>query len=64
MNEKFKTDHTPLDPLSTGLVAQKYTKSYLAHLFRAGEILGPHLASIHNLHTIVNFTKKLREQLL
>jgi queuine tRNA-ribosyltransferase len=64
MNEKFKTDHTPLDSLSTGYVAQKYTKAYVAHLFRAGEILGPHLASIHNLNTIVNFTKSLREQLL
>ena len=63
-NAKYKTDHTPLDPLSTGHVAQTYTKSYLSHLFRAGEILGPHLASIHNLHFIVNFTKNLREQLL
>jgi queuine tRNA-ribosyltransferase len=64
LNQKFKTDHTPLDPLSTGHVAQTYTKAYVAHLFRAGEILGPHLASIHNLHFIVNFTKNLREQLL
>lgn len=63
LNEKFKTDHTPLDPLSTGHVAQTYTKAYLAHLFRSGEILGPHLASIHNLHTIVQFTKNLRQQL-
>jgi queuine tRNA-ribosyltransferase len=64
MNEKFKTDHSPLDPLSQGYVAQKYTKAYVAHLFRAGEILGPHLASIHNLNFIVEFTKDLRRQLL
>ncbi len=63
-NAQFINDHTPLDPLSTGYMAQKYTKAYVAHLFRAGEILGPHLASIHNLHFIVNFTKNLREQLL
>lgn len=63
-NAQFITDHTPLDPLSTGYVAQKYTKAYVAHLFRAGEILGPHLASIHNLNFIVNFTKNLRAQLL
>jgi len=62
--EQFKTDHSLLDPLSTGYVAQKYTKAYVAHLFRAGEILGPHLASIHNLHFIVNFTKQLRKQIL
>ncbi len=64
LNEKYKTDHSPLDPLSEGYVAKKYTKAYVAHLFRAGEILGPHLASIHNLNFIVNFTKKLRESIL
>lgn len=64
MNEKFKTDHSLLDPLSEGYVAKKYTKAYVAHLFRSGEILGPHLASIHNLHFIVNFTKDLRKQIL
>jgi len=63
-NAQFINDHTALDPLSTGYVAQKYTKAYVAHLFRAGEILGPHLASIHNLNFIVNFTKNLRTQLL
>ena len=63
-NNQYRTDHTVLDPLSTGYVAQKYSKAYVAHLFHAGEILGPHLASIHNLHFIVSFTKNLREQLL
>lgn len=63
-NEKYRTDHSLLDPLSTGYIATKYTKAYLAHLFRAKEMLGPQLASIHNLYFIVNFTKLLREQLL
>jgi queuine tRNA-ribosyltransferase len=63
-NQQYRTDHSVLDPLSTGAIAQKYTKAYVAHLFHAGEILGPHLASIHNLNFIVNFTKNLREQLL
>ena len=62
--EEFKTDHSLMDPLSDGYVAKKYTKAYVAHLFRAGEILGPHLASIHNLHFIVSFTENLRKQLL
>jgi tRNA-guanine transglycosylase len=64
LNEKYKTDHSLLDPLSDGHIAKTYTKAYVAHLFRAGEILGPHLASIHNLNFIVNFTNNLREQLL
>jgi queuine tRNA-ribosyltransferase len=64
LNEKYRDDHSLLDLLSDGYIATKYTKAYLAHLFRAKEMLGPELASIHNLHYIVNFTKRLREQLL
>ncbi len=63
-NQKYQNDFSLVDELSLGYVAKTYTKAYLAHLFKAGEMLGPHLASIHNLHTIVNFTKHLREQLI
>ncbi|MCA9361227.1 tRNA guanosine(34) transglycosylase Tgt [Candidatus Kaiserbacteria bacterium] len=64
LNTKYKTDHSLIDELSDGYVAKNYTKAYLAHLFRAGEILGPHLASIHNLNFIVSFTERLREDIL
>ncbi len=64
LNERFGNDHTKLDPLSTGYMATTYSKAYVSHLFRAKEMLGPQIASIHNLHYIVNFTKLLREQLL
>ncbi len=63
-NEQYRGDLSLIDPLSDGYVANTYTKAYLAHLFRANEMLGPHLASLHNLHTIVNFTKAIREQIL
>lgn len=63
-NNKYQSDLSLLDEMSDGYVAKTYSKAYLAHLFRANEMLGAHLASIHNLHTIVNFTKELREQLL
>jgi queuine tRNA-ribosyltransferase len=45
-------------------VCTHYTRAYLAHLFHTHEMLGPHLASLHNLHVIVNFTKQLRESIL
>lgn len=45
-------------------VCTNFSRAYLAHLFRAGEMLGPHLASIHNLYFIVNFTKQLRASIL
>jgi queuine tRNA-ribosyltransferase len=45
-------------------VCTTYSRAYLAHLFRANEILGAHLASLHNLYFIVQYTKKLREEIL
>lgn len=51
------------DPGCDCYVCANYSRAYLAHLFRAGEMLGGHLTSLHNLYFIVNFTKQLREEL-
>lgn len=64
LNTKYQRDYSKPDESCDCYVCTNYTKAYLAHLFRAGEMLGPHLASLHNLYYIVNFTKKLREQIL
>lgn len=61
---EYQRDFSKLDEGCDCAVCQNYTKAYVAHLVRAGEILGGHLCSIHNLYTIVNFTKKLRENIL
>lgn len=63
-NEKYRHDHSPIDSTSSLSLSRSYTKAYLAHLFRSGEMQAAHLASLHNLHFIVNFTNNLREQLL
>lgn len=63
--EKYRNDLGLLDSYAKpGAVGSTYSRAYLAHLFRAKEMLGPQLCSIHNLHTIVSFTKDIREQLL
>ena len=64
MNAKYQRDFSKLDESCDCYVCQNYTKAYLAHLFKAREMLGAHLASIHNLCYIVNFTKRLREEIL
>lgn len=64
INSKYRRDFSPVDEGCDCYVCQNYTKAYLAHLFRNKESLGAHLASIHNLYTIINFTKRLREQIL
>lgn len=62
MNAKFTRDFSPLDGSDSPM--NIYTKAYLQHLFKAKEMLGPHLASIHNLWTIVNYTKRLRDYII
>ncbi|ACL57618.1 tRNA guanosine(34) transglycosylase Tgt [Methylobacterium nodulans] len=48
-NARFAEDNTPLDPESTCPAANLYTKAYLHHLVRAGEILGMMLLTWNNL---------------
>ncbi len=64
LNQKYIRDFSKPDESCACYVCQNYTKAYLAHLFRSHEMLGPHLASLHNLCFIVNFTKNLREEML
>ena len=61
---EYQRDFSRLDEGCDCAVCQNYTKAYVAHLIRSGEILGGHLCSIHNLYAIVNFTKQLREEIL
>ena len=44
--------------------AKGYTRAYIAHPFRGKEILAGTLASIHNLHFIVNLVKKIRQSII
>ncbi len=51
-------------PFSTIPELQPYTYAYLHHLFRAGEMLGPLLASIHNLNFIVGLMSDIRQAVM
>ena len=64
LNSRYQRDFSKPDESCDCYVCKNYTKAYLAHLFRAKEMLGAHLASIHNLYYLVNFTKRLREAIL
>ncbi len=63
-NAECTTDFTPLDPDCDCYVCKNYTRAYVSHLLRAGEILGGHLASIHNLYFITQLVKKIRASML
>jgi queuine tRNA-ribosyltransferase len=60
LNEKFISDFTPIDAQCNCYTCKNYTKAYLAHLFRAKEMLAATLTTIHNLHFIVNLVKEAR----
>jgi queuine tRNA-ribosyltransferase len=62
-NEKYKNDLSPLSDDETWYT-HTYTKAYLAHLFRADEMLAATLASIHNLKFIVTLCKDAREHII
>ncbi|WP_291857545.1 tRNA guanosine(34) transglycosylase Tgt [Marinilabilia sp.] len=48
-NERWKMDFSPVDPDGYCSFDRLYSKAYLRHLFISREMLGPQLASIHNL---------------
>ena len=48
-NARFAEDDTPLDPESDCPASRDYSRAYLHHLFKAGELLGPMLLSWHNV---------------
>ena len=48
-NSKYKTDQNPLEVGCNCNTCRKYTRSYIHHLFKANEILGLQLISLHNL---------------
>lgn len=48
-NAKWRQDHTPLDPNGSSFVDKAYSRAYLRHLMMAKEMLGPMIATLHNL---------------
>lgn len=64
LNAKYRNDLGKPDEGCDCYVCTNYTRAYLAHLFKANEMLAGHLASLHNLYVIVNYTKNLREEIL
>ncbi len=57
---EFKEDQRPIDPNCNCLACGRYTRAYLHHLFRANEILGIRLNTIHNLTYYSSWMKRIR----
>lgn len=62
-NARHRDDERPIDETCTCHTCQNFSRAYLHHLERCGEMLAPMLASIHNLHYYLNLMREVREAL-
>jgi queuine tRNA-ribosyltransferase len=62
-NARHRADERPLDETCTCHTCRHFSRAYLHHLDRCGEMLGPMLTSIHNLHYYLNLMSEIRAAL-
>ena len=60
LNAKYTEDLSPVDPDCDCELCQNYSRAYLRHLFKAKEILGARLASVHNLRYLIKLTERIK----
>ncbi len=59
-NARYKEDQRPLDESCDCYACRHFSRAYLHHLHRAGEILGAQLNTIHNLHYYLQLMREIR----
>ena len=62
-NSRYRNDLKPLDPSCSCYTCRNFTRSYLHHLHKVGEILGARLNTIHNLHFYLQIMEEMRTAL-
>ncbi len=62
-NSRNKADERPIDETCTCYTCKNFSRAYLHHLDRCGEMLGPMLTTIHNLHYYLNLMQEVRDAL-
>jgi queuine tRNA-ribosyltransferase len=60
---QYKMDPLPLEPGCGCYACQNFTRAYIRHLFKAGEILALVLVSLHNLHFYLELMRDIRKAL-
>jgi len=62
-NERYKEDSAPIDPLCRCPVCRNFSRAYLRHLFKAGELLALRLSVMHNLWFYNNLLLEIRREI-
>lgn len=60
-NARFASDEGPIDAECTCPVCRSYSRAYLSHLFRAGELTALRLNTLHNLSFMIQLTARARD---
>ncbi len=63
-NAAYAEDFLPIDEQCGCYTCRNYSRAYLRHLFKAEEIFGLRLATIHNLHFLLDFMRQARQAIL
>ncbi len=61
---RYRDDTSPPEPGCDCYTCQNYSLAYLRHLAKCGEMLGPRLATIHNLHYYQKLMQSIRGAIL
>ncbi|MFU0842482.1 MAG: Queuine tRNA-ribosyltransferase [Burkholderia sp.] len=62
-NSRYRNDLRPLDPTCNCYTCRNFSRAYLHHLQKVGEILGARLNTIHNLTYYLNLMQEIRDAL-
>ena len=59
-NARYKDEDLPIDESCGCVTCRHFSRAYLHHLLRAGEILGARLTTLHNLHYYLQLMREIR----
>jgi queuine tRNA-ribosyltransferase len=62
-NAKYAADPLPVETGCDCYCCQHFSRAYLRHLFKAGEILGLHLATVHNVRFMIRLMSEIRDHI-
>ena len=60
----YKNDSSPIDNMCSCYTCQNFSRAYIRHLVNAKEILAATLLSIHNVFTLVELCRRLRQHII
>lgn len=63
VNAKYMLDDSPIDPECGCPTCRRYSRAYIRHLLKAGEMLGMRLAVLHNLYFYNELMQKIRDHI-